>query len=117
MIPDGILDWKHQANHAFAEEHARRIENGGRTEVNQGEITTPAKEKYSRGRESDRQQDKSYGHSCEFPTQFRGRQRRNVEDEADKGRHCRRLYVVRRGKANAALQPMALSDRSELRPR
>src|ERR1700730_1443192 len=102
MIPDGILDWKHQANHAFAEEHAKRIENGCRTEVNQGEITTPAKGKYSYGRESDRQQDKSYGHAGEFPTQFRWRQRRDIQDEGDKGRHCPWLYVVSGSKATMA---------------
>src|SRR5260370_7200928 len=87
MIPDGISNGKQQANDAFAEEHAKRIENCGQTEVNQGEITATAKEKYSGRRQSDGQQDKSYGHARELPTEFRWRQRRNINDDGDKAKH------------------------------
>src|SRR5713101_2623599 len=94
MIPDGISNGKQQANDAFAEEHAKRIENCGQTEVNQGEITATAKKKYSGRRQSDGQQDKSYGHARELPTEFRLRQRRNIKDDGDTGKHL--PMVIRR---------------------
>src|SRR5467141_132273 len=94
MIQDGISNGKQQPNDAFDEEHGKRRENCGQTQVNQGEITATAKEKYSGRRQSDGQQDKSYGHARELPTEFRWRQRRNIKDDGDKGRHL--PMVIRR---------------------
>src|SRR5712671_5574531 len=101
MIPNGISNGKQQANDAFAEEHAKRIENCGRTEVNQGEITATAKKNTAVAANPTDSRINPMATPASSQRSSAGVSGVTSRTTAIRANICRWLYVVPQGKANA----------------